>query len=228
MKPGIRIGLVAIGCVLGTPAFAEVTVTFEPIVGALSANDLSPDGKWVVGEVDIDGDFFPDGGYRWNREIDNFLLLPSLGLRATAISDNGGVVLGDIPDPTGVGLNVAARWTLASGWVSLGFLPHAGACPSRSDGYELSSDECCGRPVLGRVQRSRFRLAARRGNGGTSAIGQRRQPSVGRIGRRNSHRRLCAGDILAHSGDLGRHDHRWCTHGSAQWRCPGRGVRHAR
>ncbi len=57
-----------------------------------------------------------------------------------AVSDDGSVVVGNIPDPTGVGSNVAGRWTAATGWQSLGQLPNAGACPSRSDSYEISGD----------------------------------------------------------------------------------------
>ncbi|MCB1218926.1 hypothetical protein KDL44_16205, partial [bacterium] len=121
-------------------ASAEITVTFQRLLPALSANDMTPDGRWIVGETDVNGDYFPDGTYRYDRLNDVFFMLPAQGINATAISDDGGVILGDMPDPTGIGSNVAARWTLQTNWVSLGFLPRAGACPSRSDGYELSAD----------------------------------------------------------------------------------------
>lgn len=116
------------------------TVTFEMIDGALSANDMSTDGRFVVGETDFNGDGFPDGLYLLDTMTDDMTILPNPGLSAVAVSDDGTTVLGDIPDPEGVGSNVAAIWTAESGWVSIGFLPDAGACPSRSDGYELSPD----------------------------------------------------------------------------------------
>jgi hypothetical protein len=57
------------------------------------------------------------------------------------VSDDGTVVLGNIPDPEGIGSEVAAIWRTATGeWESLGYLPDAGACPSRSSAYELSAD----------------------------------------------------------------------------------------
>ncbi|MCP3904254.1 MAG: hypothetical protein GY715_11535, partial [Planctomycetes bacterium] len=53
----------------------------------------------------------------------------------------GTVVIGDIPDPEGIGSNVAAMWTAdENSWFSLGHLPNAGSCPSRSDSLELSAD----------------------------------------------------------------------------------------
>ena len=115
-------------------------VKFDLIQGALSANDMSPDGRYIVGSQDLDGNGFADGTYLWDRVLDTMTSLPPLGLSATAVSDDGKVVVGDIPDPSGVGTNVAARWTIDTGWVSLGHLPNAGACPSRSDSFEVSAD----------------------------------------------------------------------------------------
>jgi uncharacterized membrane protein len=124
---------------LATAAGAQ-TVTFEKIQDALSANDMSPDGRWVVGSVDFDGNFLADGTYLLDTQTNAMKILPALGLNAVAVSDDGTVVLGDIPDPEGIGSNVAAIWTEATGWQSLGALPDALGCPSRSDGYELSAD----------------------------------------------------------------------------------------
>jgi hypothetical protein len=113
------------------------TVTFEQIPGALSANDLTPDGRYVVGET---GTWFPDGTYIYDTQTGNIMELPALGLGAVAISDDGSTVLGNIPDPEGIGSQVAAIWTAAGDWQSIGHLPNAGACPSRSSAYELSAD----------------------------------------------------------------------------------------
>jgi hypothetical protein len=116
-------------------------VRFELIPNALGANDMTPDGRYIVGETDTDGNGFPDGLYRWDRATGDFQMLNPNGLSAVAVSDDGSTIVGDIPDPTGVGSNVAALWTAATmDWMSLGFLPNAGACPSRSDGYECSAD----------------------------------------------------------------------------------------
>lgn len=127
--------LLPTGYVLGQTAHFRF---IDPIVS--SATDMSPDGRFIVGGVDQDGDGLQDGTYRYDRVNDDLMILPPLGLGAVAVSDDGSVVLGNIPDPDGIGSNVAAIWTSATGWFSLGSLPNAGACPSRSDGYELSAD----------------------------------------------------------------------------------------
>jgi uncharacterized membrane protein len=108
-------------------------VTFELIPGVLGANDMSPDGRYIVGDA-------VSGPYLYDCETKTMTILPPPAFCATAVSDDGTVVVGDIPDPTGVGLEVAGRWTQATGWVSLGFLPNALACPSRSNAYEVSAD----------------------------------------------------------------------------------------
>jgi hypothetical protein len=123
-----------------TTAAAAQTASVIKIADASSANDMSPDGRFIVGETDLDGNGFPDGTYLLDTVLNDMTILPPLGLNAVAVSDDGTVVLGDIPDPGGVGSNVAAIWTEATGWFSLGHLPDAQACPSLSDGYELSAD----------------------------------------------------------------------------------------
>ncbi len=129
-----RMACTAALALTGSGALAE-TVTFEMIPGAVGANDLSPDGRWVVGASDA---FEP---YRLDRQSDVMLILPPGAGQAMAVSDDGSVVLaGEFPDP-GTGDPVAAIWTAASGvWTGLGYLPTGLACPSRSSGYELSAD----------------------------------------------------------------------------------------
>ncbi len=138
-----------------SPALAE-TVTFEFIPNALGANDLSPDGRWIVGEADFIPDGIPDGSYRLDRvnNVMTDLMLtvnPSTSIPVVAISDDGSVVLGNIPNPEidpndpnaepGTVGNVAGIWRESTGvWESLGYLPNALECPSRSSGYELSAD----------------------------------------------------------------------------------------
>ena len=98
---------------------------------------MTPDGRYVVGET---GSLFPDGTYLLDAFSNEMTILPAEGLSAVAVSDDGTVVAGDVPDPSGMGSNEAGRWTAAGGWVSLGHLPNAGSCPSRSDSYEMSAD----------------------------------------------------------------------------------------
>lgn len=139
----------AMGFAIG--AFAVITmavnaqvVTFEQLPNPiLSANDMSPDGRYIVGEADQNGDGFADGTYRWDNLTDTLTILPPEGLIAAAVSNDGSTILGDMPDPNDpdptLGV-VAGMWTESTGWQSLGYLPNAGECPSRSDGYELSAD----------------------------------------------------------------------------------------
>ncbi|MBZ0173484.1 MAG: hypothetical protein K8E66_13960, partial [Phycisphaerales bacterium] len=137
-----RTATLTIAAILASTAGAD-TATFRFIGnGALGANDLSPDGRWVVGSLDINGDLFPDAAYRYDTLTDTFLQLPAPAIGATAVSDDGSVVIGDIPGPSGDELaEEAAIWHEDTNtWVSMGFLPDAGACPSRSNAYELSAD----------------------------------------------------------------------------------------
>ncbi len=103
---------------------------------------MSPDGRFIVGETDVNGNGFPDGGYLLDRTtgVMTDLSATGLGIDAVAVSDDGSVVVGNIPDPEGIGSNVAGRWTASTDWQSLGHLPNAGMCPSRSDSYEISAD----------------------------------------------------------------------------------------
>lgn len=119
-------------------------VTFESIPDpAVSANDMSPDGRYIVGEADQDGDGFADGTYRWDTLTDTMTILPPEGLTAVGVSDDGTKIVGEMPDPNDpdpvLGV-VAAMWTEGGGWESLSYLPNALECPSRSDGYEISGD----------------------------------------------------------------------------------------
>ncbi len=130
----------------GAPALAQVSATFEQIPNVASANDITPDGRFVVGSYDTNGDFFPDDGYRWDRMTDTFTIIPSVGTATgvdtiLAVSDDGSVLVGNIPELSVEDFShQAAIWTDAGGWQGLGWLPNAGVCPSRSSGYEISGD----------------------------------------------------------------------------------------
>ena len=122
------------------------TVTFELIPNASSADDMSPDGRYIVGGTDTNGDGSPDHVYLLDTASNTVIVLPDLGIPysgTSAVSDDGLVVLSDIADPQDPNPNpaaVAGMWTASTGWTSLGYLPNAGTCPSRSDGYELSAN----------------------------------------------------------------------------------------
>ncbi len=126
--------LSALALLLVAPPVIADTVSFEIIPNAFLAMDMAPDGRYVVGQIST------GGTYIYDTTTNTMTTLPPLGLTAAAVSDDGTVVLGDIPDPEGIGTNVAAIWTELTGWQSIGHLPHALGCPSRSDGYELSAD----------------------------------------------------------------------------------------
>jgi uncharacterized membrane protein len=94
-------------------------------------NDITPDGKTVVGTMG-------GGGFYWNWRTEP---APTSigGNDAVAVSDDGLTIVGCITDPS-VGAEVAASWTQATGWVSLGYLPNALNCPSKSNAYDISGD----------------------------------------------------------------------------------------
>lgn len=120
------------------PGFAQ-SATFRLIPGALGANDMSPDGRWIVGTRD-GGNCVSAGAYLYDALSDTMTALPGPGYDAFAVSDDGTIVLGVMPDPT-TGAEVAALWRASTNqWQSLGFLPSAQQCPSLSNGYELSAD----------------------------------------------------------------------------------------
>jgi uncharacterized membrane protein len=95
------------------------------------ASAVTPDGEIVVGNG-------PGGGYYWKWKTDP---APTVigGNSAVAISDDGTVIVGSINDPV-TGDSVAGRWTQATGWLSLGFLPNSLSCPSKSNAYDVSAD----------------------------------------------------------------------------------------
>jgi hypothetical protein len=119
-------------------AHAGDSVVFTQLLGVDSATDLSPDGRFYVGDTDT------TGPYIYDNVTQTMTLLPDVnGSSAVAVSDDGKVVLGTWYEEFNPGqwAQVACRWTEQSGqWTSLGFLPSAGFCPSRSNGYELSGD----------------------------------------------------------------------------------------
>ena len=134
----LSIALLVAGSAAISSAHAQ-TATFRLIPNALGANDMSPDGRWIVGTVDA-GNCIPGGGYRYDALNDIMLMLPGPGYDAYAVSDDGTVILGAMPDPA-TDAEIAAIWRESTNeWESLGALPLAMQCPSLSTAYELSGD----------------------------------------------------------------------------------------
>lgn len=125
---------------LASGAAASVTATMQLIPDGFSADDMSSDGQWVVGNSGA-GQIAPGQPYRWNTVTGQYTLISAPGLEAVGVSENGGVVVGDMPNPNGEPSEVAGRWRAATlAWQGLGYLPDAGQCPSRSNSYEVSAD----------------------------------------------------------------------------------------
>jgi uncharacterized membrane protein len=110
---------------------AGQTVTAELIPGASTANDMSPDGRYVVGTT------IGSKPYLRDMESGDPSTLLYFGLDAVAVSDDGSVVLGNITDRE-LDAQVAAIWTEADGWTSIGHL--GDGCGSYTSAYELSAD----------------------------------------------------------------------------------------
>ncbi len=98
--------LLAAMCV--TPIAAAGNATFEMIPGAWSANDMSPDGRYIVGLLNT------GVGYLWDTVLDQLIELPpnpseDQSYDVVAVSDNGQVVLGNMMSPA------APAWKPTSG-----------------------------------------------------------------------------------------------------------------
>lgn len=111
--------------------------TYQSIPDAASANDMSPDGRFVVGMKT-----FASGGgtYLWDRQLGVMTTLPAPAYDAVAVSDDGTVIAGMMEDEDG--FDVAAVWTLVSNqWTSLGYFPSGvEGCGGRSSAYDISGD----------------------------------------------------------------------------------------
>ncbi|RKY18924.1 MAG: hypothetical protein DRQ55_12070, partial [Planctomycetota bacterium] len=94
------------------------------------AHDITPDGRIVVGSMGHDSFF-------WDWKNDPAPTIVPDGF-AVAVSDDGLKLVGSFTDQNGD--RVAGMWTAATGWVSLGFLPNAGSCPSKSSANDISGD----------------------------------------------------------------------------------------
>ena len=118
--------IIALGCSSSLSAQGVYTD-----LGTGSANSISDDGSVVVGK---DGET-----YRWTAIGGRVTIRPFEGLGGlAAVSGDGNIAVTDIKN--GNGDTVAGAWMQVPGWLSLGFLPNALRCPSRSDAYDISAD----------------------------------------------------------------------------------------
>ena len=136
MNSSLIIRWLAAASIFAIPVSAQQM--FE-IPGSKWASDITSDGQIVAGPTTV-----PGNSYIWRWRVDPAPTVIPGGL-ITAISDDGSVAAGCIFDSV-IGAEVAAIWTAADGWTSLGWLPNALNCPSRSNAYDISAD---GTTVIG-------------------------------------------------------------------------------
>ncbi len=192
MNTGKALSLGAV-CMLAMHAIAHAeTVTFERIPLASGANDISPDGRWIVGDTDLNGDFFVDGTYIFDTTAPiqpnqalvnpNPRVLHQDGLSAIAVSNDGHFIAG-VTRPLGTFHEdeVAAIWSAATGrWTTIGYDPTvADSCgTSVTSSYEISADgsTICGLVFHDGCEASAFRWTAATGmvKGETLALGGNR------------------------------------------------------
>lgn len=111
--------------------------TFTFIPDSYEANDLTPDGRYVVGGGAL-------GAYRYDTLTGTMLLLPGPVNAAVAVSDDGTVIVGNINDPK-TGFQTAVIWHESTNtWASLGYLDTCDVFASSA--YEITGD---GKTVVG-------------------------------------------------------------------------------
>jgi uncharacterized membrane protein len=101
--------------------------------------DITPDGEIVVGSYDTK----QHSSFIWRWRVDPApTVIP--GGDAVAVSDDGTVIAGNFPNgtPTSPNDDVAAIWTAATGWQTLGYLPGTteGCGGGLSSAYDISGD----------------------------------------------------------------------------------------
>jgi len=124
--------------VLGTLAFAtSINAQQIKLLPKDSwATDVTPDGEIVVGNYNTAESFI----WRW-RQDPTPTIIP--GGAAVAVSDDGSVIAGNFyngtPDNND---DLAAIWTAATGWQTLGFIPGSspGCGGGLSSAYDISGD----------------------------------------------------------------------------------------
>ena len=117
--------------VLAFVAYATVPSHAQQFVELPSGtwvNDVTADGSMVVGN--LNGEAF-----YWNWRSDPAPIVIG-GKTASAVSDDGTWIAGNIDHPT-TGVDVAARWSQATGWQVVGGLS---TCGNLSTAYDISGD----------------------------------------------------------------------------------------
>ena len=124
----LSLALLATG-VCAAPVDAQFVVDLP--VGSW-VNDITPDGKVVVGTWNFSDGFI----WRWQEDPAPIIVL---GGDIVGVSDDGSVVAGNWDDVS-VSARVAGIWTEAGGWQDLGWLPGAPCGTSYSTAYDISGD----------------------------------------------------------------------------------------
>ncbi|MHC4908483.1 MAG: hypothetical protein ACYTF9_02025 [Planctomycetota bacterium] len=112
---------------IGIPAFAQ-DATFQVLDQAFYCMDVTPDGQTVVGTTNS------FEAYSWTAKSGYTFFG---GEEFVAVNDDATVFFGTEVGGSG---STAATWTAADQWQSIGFLPNALNCPSKSSPYDLSAD----------------------------------------------------------------------------------------
>ena len=126
-RPILILAGLAASLVLGTAASGQQFLTVP--LNSAWVNDVSPDGRVVV------GDWF-GGAFYWRWQEDP-APVDIGGTSARGVSDDGTVIGGSMVDPV-TGKQIAGRWTAATGWVSLGGFSTCDL--TTSTGYDISAD----------------------------------------------------------------------------------------
>ncbi len=131
----LRMSLVMVTS-LTLPARAERAVMTLLPSNVFSANDMSPDGRYVVGRLKT------SDSYLWDTVSDTWTILAGNGGFAASVSDDGTTVVGSMNSPVPGEQDVAGIWTTSNPvWTSIGHLPGtAMACGGQSNAYEVSAD----------------------------------------------------------------------------------------
>jgi len=146
MKRITPLTILAGTCIAAQIAQATPTVEFQTDSMLFSCDNMSSDGRYVCGNARGLSGFFPEGTFIWDTQTGSITLLNTAGKDAVAITEDGSTVVGDTlvegtPGDPNSWAEEASYWTESAGfWQSIGFLPNAMQCPSRSNAYDISAD----------------------------------------------------------------------------------------
>ena len=235
MKRITPLTILAGTCIAAQIAQATPTVEFQTDSMLFSCDNMSSDGRYVCGNARGVSGFFPEGTFIWDTQTGLITLLNTAGKDAVAITEDGSTVVGDTlvegtPGDPNSWAEEASYWTESAGfWQSIGFLPNAMQCPSRSNAYDISAD---GSVIVGLswdgCSGRGFRWTEATGMQELESARQRQQPRKRRVRRRQRHRRVRTRHIQPHARGLGRNHAPGHAPRTERRRRRGRSPRHER